>query len=156
TAEQAAAVVAAARYPAAGRRSYGPTRAMLRIGPTPAETDESVLVLAMIETAEGLANVDEICATPGLDGVYVGPSDLCLAVGGRFPGDPAADAALEEAIERVRTAAHRAGIAAGIHNPTGERAARRLAEGFTFVTVASDLTHLEHAAAAHLKAARTG
>ncbi|MEO3803524.1 aldolase/citrate lyase family protein [Nonomuraea sp. B1E8] len=156
TAEDAASAVSAARYPAGGRRSYGPMRSMLRIGPTPAEADDSVLVLAMIETPEGLADIEAICATPGLDGVYVGPSDLCLAVGGRFPGDPEVAGAFEEALEKVRTTAERAGIAAGIHNPGGEQAARRLAEGFTFATVASDLVHLEQAAAAHLKAARSG
>ncbi|KAB8193011.1 aldolase [Nonomuraea phyllanthi] len=156
TAEDAARAVSAARYPgpAGGRRSYGPMRSMLRIGPTPAEADESVLVLAMIETPEGLANIEAICATPGLDGVYVGPSDLCLAVGGRFPNDPEVADAFEAALVRVSRAAEEAGIAAGIHNPSGELAARRLAEGYTFATVASDLVHLEQAAAAHLKAAK--
>ena len=152
--EDAARAVSAARYPAGGRRSYGPMRSMLRIGPTPAEADESVLVLAMIETPGGLAAIEEICAVPGLDGVYVGPSDLCLAVGGRFPNDPEVAGVFEAALERIRTAAANAGIAAGIHNATGEQAARRLAEGYTFATVASDLVHLEQAAAAHLKAAR--
>jgi 4-hydroxy-2-oxoheptanedioate aldolase len=155
TAEQAAGAVSAARYPGTGRRSYGPMRSALRIGPNPAEADESVLVIAMIETPQGLADVERICATPGLDGVYVGPSDLCLAVGGRYPGDPAVTETLEKAIETVRETARQAGIAAGIHNPTGEQAARRLDEGFTFVTVSSDLIHLEQAAAAHLKAARS-
>jgi 4-hydroxy-2-oxoheptanedioate aldolase len=118
--------------------------------------DESVLVLAMIDTPEGLANIEAICATPGMGGVYVGPSDLCLAVGGRFPNDPEVAGVFEEALERIRTTPERAGIAAGIHNPTGEKAARRLAEGFTFATVSSDLVHLEQTAAAHLKAARGG
>ncbi|MBF8188603.1 aldolase [Nonomuraea sp. K274] len=154
TAEDAARAVSAARYPAGGRRSYGPMRSMLRIGPTPAEADESVLVLAMIETPDGLANLEAICATPGLDGVYVGPSDLCLAVGGRFPNDPDVAGVFDAALERIRTTAKDAGIAAGIHNVSGDQAARRLAEGFTFVTVASDLVHLEQAAAAHLKTAR--
>ncbi|MFC4113939.1 HpcH/HpaI aldolase family protein [Nonomuraea zeae] len=154
SAADAARAVSAARYPGKGRRSYGPMRSMLRIGPTPAEADESVLVLAMIETPDGLADIEAICATPGLDGVYVGPSDLCLAVGGRFPNDPEVADVFEAALEKIRTTARDAGIAAGIHNPTGEEAARRLAEGFTFATVASDLVHLEQAAAAHLEAAR--
>ena len=82
TAEDAANAVAASRYPPVGIRSYGPMRSMLRIGPTPAEANETVIVLAMIETPEGLANVEAIAATPGLDGLYIGPSDLTLAVGG--------------------------------------------------------------------------
>ncbi|WP_067964223.1 HpcH/HpaI aldolase family protein [Nocardiopsis trehalosi] len=156
SAEDAAAAVAATRYPPHGIRSYGPMRSMLRIGPAPAEADAATLVLAMIETPQGLANVEEICAVPGLDGVYVGPSDLRLAVGGATSTDPAVDAVFDAAVVRVRDAAAAAGIAAGIHTPSGAVAARRLAEGFTFASVASDLVHLEQAAAAHLDAARGG
>ncbi|TCP47358.1 4-hydroxy-2-oxoheptanedioate aldolase [Tamaricihabitans halophyticus] len=151
TATDAAAAVSATRYPPMGRRSYGPMRSGLRIGPRPAEADDQTVVIAMIETPQGLANVREICATEGLDGVYVGPSDLCLAIGGAYPGDPAVAERFEEAVRTVREAADEAGIAAGIHNPSGELAARRLAEGYTFATVASDLVHLEQTATAHLK-----
>ncbi|WP_461004111.1 HpcH/HpaI aldolase family protein [Streptomonospora sediminis] len=153
TAEDAAAAVAATRYPPHGVRSYGPMRAMLRIGPKPAEANAGTLVLAMIETPQGLANVEEICAVPGLDGVYVGPSDLSLAVGGAFPNDPGAAEAFGAAVARVSSAAAAAGIAAGIHTPDGATAARRLTEGYTFATVASDLVHLEQAARHHLAAA---
>ncbi|PSK98416.1 4-hydroxy-2-oxoheptanedioate aldolase [Murinocardiopsis flavida] len=155
TADDAAKAVAAARYPPHGIRSYGPMRSMLRVGPTPADADAACLVLAMIETPQGLADVEAICATPGLDGIYVGPSDLRLAVGGTTSTDPGVDDVFDAAVLRVRTAAEAAGIAAGIHTPGGAVAARRLAEGFTFATVASDLVHLEQAAAAHLDAART-
>ncbi|MFC9360736.1 HpcH/HpaI aldolase family protein [Rhodococcus sp. NPDC057014] len=153
TAEEAAKAVAAATYPPTGVRSYGPMRSQLRIGPTPAEADRDTVVVVMIETPQGLANVEEICAVPGLDGVYVGPSDLRLAVGGAHPNDPSVDDEFEAAVTRVREAAAAAGIAAGIHTADGSVAARRLAEGYTFATVASDLTHLKAASAAHLKAA---
>ncbi|GAB2748755.1 aldolase/citrate lyase family protein [Salinifilum aidingensis] len=153
TAEDAARAVRAVRYPPHGDRSYGPMRSGLRIGPKPADAAAATVVLAMVETARGLANVDEICATPGLDGVYVGPSDLRLAVGGAHPGDPEVEEAFEDAVATVRTAAAEAGIAAGIHTPGGEQAARRLGQGFTFASVASDVVHLEQAAAAHLNAA---
>ena len=152
----AARAVAAATYPPNGIRSYGPMRSQLRIGPVPAEADRDTVVLAMIETPEGLANVEDICAVPGLDGVYVGPSDLRLAVGGAHPQDPAVADEFEAAVTRVREAAAAAGVAAGIHTPEGAVAARRLAEGFTFASVASDLTHLKAASAAHLKAATGG
>ena len=156
TAEDAAAAVAASRYPPTGIRSYGPTRAGMRIGPTPAEADAAVVVLVMIETAEGLVNVDEIAATPGLDGLYIGPSDLNLAVGGASPADPAVADAFESALRRVRSACEANGLAAGLHTRSGEEAAKRMAEGFTLLTVASDITHLEAAAAAHLAAADGG
>ncbi|MEU0497573.1 aldolase/citrate lyase family protein [Mycobacterium sp. NPDC006124] len=152
----AARAVAAATYPPTGIRSYGPMRSQLRIGPVPADADRDTVVLAMIETPEGLANVEEICAVPGLDGVYVGPSDLRLAVGGAHPQDPAVADEFEAAVTRVREAAAAAGVAAGIHTPEGAVAARRLAEGFTFASVASDLTHLKATSAAHLNAATGG
>jgi 4-hydroxy-2-oxoheptanedioate aldolase len=108
----------------------------------------------MIETRQGLANVEAICATPGLDGIYVGPSDLCLAVGGKFPGDPDVAEPFNAAVALIAETAAGAGIAAGIHTPSGEVARQRLAEGYTFATVSSDLDHLQAAAAAHLDATR--
>jgi 4-hydroxy-2-oxoheptanedioate aldolase len=154
TAADAAAAVAATRYPPLGIRSYGPMRSMLRVGPEPALANESVVVLAMIETPQGLANVESIAATPGLDGLYIGPSDLTLAVGGTTSTDPAVAEAFNDALDRIRTACESAGIAAGIHTASGAVAAQRLAAGFTFVSIASDLTHLEQAAKDHLREAR--
>src|SRR5450432_4163038 len=61
-AEQAAEAVRAVRYPPQGQRSYGPMRSALRVGPRPSESDASVLCLVMIETPDGLANVEQICA----------------------------------------------------------------------------------------------
>ena len=153
SAAEAASAVAAATYPPTGIRSYGPMRSQLRIGPAPAEANRDTVVLAMIETPDGLANVEEICQVPGLDGVYVGPSDLRLAIGGTTSTDSAVTDEFEAALTRVRQAAEAAGIAAGIHNADGAAAARRLAEGFTVATVASDIVHLKQASAAHLKAA---
>lgn len=63
-AEEAAAAVAAAKYPPFGIRSYGPMRSQLRIGPVPADANRDTVVFAMIETPQGLANVEEICAVP--------------------------------------------------------------------------------------------
>lgn len=154
-AQDAADAVRYAKYPPHGIRSYGPMRSALRVGPVPAEADATTLVFAMIETPGGLDNVEEIAAVPGLDGLYVGPSDLALAIGAAFPGDPAIKDEFEAALVRVSDAAQAAGIAAGIHNASGELAHGRLNEGYTFATVASDLTHLEATAAAHLRSART-
>lgn len=155
-AEEAAKAVAAATYPPKGVRSYGPMRSQLRIGPLPADADRDTVLLAMIETPDGLANVEAICGVPGLDGVYVGPSDLRLAIGGASSQDPVVDDEFEAALSRVRDAAAAQQIAAAIHTPDGATAARRLAEGFTVATVASDLVHLKIASAAHLKAATAG
>jgi 4-hydroxy-2-oxoheptanedioate aldolase len=155
SAEDAAKAVSASRYPPVGIRSYGPMRSMLRIGPTPAEADASVVVLAMIETPEGLENVEAIAATPGLDGLYIGPSDLTLAVGGKTSTDPAVADAFEAALVRIRRACEDNGIAAGLHTRSGEEAAKRISEGFTLLSVAGDATHLEALAKSHLDAARS-
>jgi 4-hydroxy-2-oxoheptanedioate aldolase len=154
SAEDAAKAVAATRYPPGGIRSYGPMRSMLRIGPTPAEANEAVVVLAMIETPQGLANVEAIATTPGLDGLYIGPSDLTIAVGGAGPTDPSVADTFEAALVRIRRACEDNGIAAGLHTGSGEQAAKRISEGFTLLTVAGDITHLEAVAQAHLVAAR--
>lgn len=155
SASDAARAVAATRYPPAGIRSYGPMRSILRIGPAPADANAAVTLLAMIETPEGLENVEAIAATPGIDGLYIGPSDLTLAVGGAGPADPAVADAFEAALVRIRSACEANRIAAGLHTRSGEDAAKRISEGFTFVTVASDLNHLEAVASAHLSAARS-
>lgn len=156
TPEDAAAAVAATRYPPAGIRSYGPMRSGLRIGPTPAEADRSVLVFAMIETPQGLANVEAIAAVPGLDGLYVGPSDLTLALGGTTSTDTSVASAFDEALARVLDACATNGIIPGIHSASGDIARERLDAGFRFVSIASDLTHLEAAARSHLSVARGG
>lgn len=155
SAAEAAAAVSYTQHPPFGTRSYGPMRSGLRIGPNPAQVRDQVGCLVMIETADGLDNVEEICATEGLTGVYVGPSDLTLALGGASSTDGAVASEFEAALVRVRTAAAAAGIAAGIHTPSGEVANRRLREGFTFASVASDVTHLERVAADHLASARS-
>jgi 4-hydroxy-2-oxoheptanedioate aldolase len=154
SAEEAASAVAACRYPPAGVRSYGPGRPIRGAGRTLADVDAAVTVLAMIETAQGLADVEVIAATPGLDGLYIGPSDLSVALGGAGAGDPSIADAFEAALARIRRACEDNGIAAGLHTRSGEDAARRIREGFTFVSVAGDLAHLVAAAQTHLTAAR--
>lgn len=155
SAADAEEAVRAARYPPRGVRSFGPTRSALRVGPKPLDVDPEVLVLAMIETPGGLAEVEQICAVDGLDGVYIGPSDLSLALGASYPGEPEFVPALEEAAERVLAAAKASGKIAGFHNFSGEDAKHRAEQGFTFVTVSADLQHLEAAAKAHLATFRS-
>jgi 4-hydroxy-2-oxoheptanedioate aldolase len=152
--EEAARAVAACRYPPVGIRSYGPARPLPQVGPRPADVNDAVILLAMIETAEGLANVEAIAATPGLDGLYIGPTDLTIALGGARPDDPSVADAFEAALVRIRRACEDNGIAAGMHTRSGEEAAGRISDGFTLVTVSGDLTHLEASARAHLAVVR--
>ena len=153
-AEDAARAVAACRYPPRGMRSYGPVRAARVIGSRdPEELGGEVLCLVMVETREALERVDEIAATPGLDGIYIGPSDLALSLR-LHPTLDIQEGEHAEAVGRIREACHRHGIAAGIHSPDGEWARKHAEEGFTMVTVATDAALLREAARREVAAAR--
>ena len=154
--EDARAAVAAVRYPPEGTRSYGPMRAVIRTGTDIAQINSGLRVYVMIESAEGLANVEEIAATPGLSGLYIGPSDLTLAIGGTSSTDAAVAAEFDTALARITAAARAAGIQVGIHTSGGAIARTRVEAGFDLVTVACDLNHLDDAAATHLEVAREG
>lgn len=154
TAEDAATLVSACRYPPAGTRSFGPARGLLYGGSDYlARANEEILTLAMIETAEGLANLDAIVATPGLDGIYVGPNDLALALD-HPPLAESLEPDMIAAVERICAAVAAAGKIAGIFCSGGAGAAQRIAEGFDLVTPGNDAALLRGAMAAAAKAAR--
>jgi 4-hydroxy-2-oxoheptanedioate aldolase len=141
--DEAARAVDACRYPPDGSRSYGPIRAELVMGSAaPEVVGGDALCFAMIETRDGLDRLDEIASTPGLDGLYIGPSDLALALGlsPRAVTDELGDdrRALADAIERIREACDRNGIIAGMHCGAGSAAARYAAAGFKMLTVGVD------------------
>ena len=145
TRRDAERLVASCRYPPVGVRSFGPARGLLYGGPDYlAHANDEIVVLAMIETAEGLANVADIAATPGLDGFYVGPNDLALALG-KPPVVESDDAGIIEAIARIRAAAATHGLIAGIFCSSGRAAAVRRAEGFDLVTPGNDAATLRQA-----------
>ena len=113
SAAEAKRAVSGCRYPPRGARSYGPLRAALTVGSAdPERLAAGALCFVMVETREGLDNVEAIAATPGLDGIYIGPSDLSIGLG-RDPGH--GGDLLETAITRVREACAAAGIVAGMH-----------------------------------------
>lgn len=151
TAEQAAEAVAATRYVPGGVRSFGPLRAS--IGVDPAALEARVSVFVMIETARGLAAVDDICAVEGLAGVYVGPADLAISMG-FGPLDAWARPEVTEAMARVQRAATAAGLIAGIHAGTGALGNTAAQWGFRMITLASESQALRAGAAAHLAEAR--
>lgn len=153
TAEEAARAAAACRYPPAGIRSFGPTRAALALGTSKARELERVLCVVMVETEAGVRNVDAIASTPGVDAIYIGPADLALGLGLQ-PGADVPDPRHREAIEIIRVACERAGIVAGIHCESGEPAARYLEAGFRLVTVGKDSTMLQASARRFLATAR--
>ena len=150
-AEQA---VAACRYPPDGNRSFGPIRAALYGGRGYAkEANGEIACIAMIETAEGIEKVEEIVTTPGLDGVYIGPSDLALSLGLTPRGDND-DPVHAATVERIQDACRRHGVAIGIHTGGLEFTRRYLDLGFNFVTLGSDLGFMVRTAAGDLAAVR--
>ncbi len=139
------------RYPPAGTRSFGPSRATFAHGADYfARANDAVLAIAMIETAEAMGNLREIVTTPGLDAVYVGPADLTLGLtNGRLP--PTMDREEPEmvaAIKEIVGAAKAAGISAGIHCGTPDYGARVIGWGYDFATVGNDLRILAAGSAA--------
>ena len=151
TADEAALLVSFMRYPPLGTRSFGPTRAAFAHGAGYAATaNDTVLAFAMIETAEGFANLDAIVATPGLNGIYVGPNDLALSLSsGRLPpGLDREEPEMLAALQRIATACKDNGIIAALHCATPEYAARATGWGYRMVTVGGDTRFLAQGAAA--------
>lgn len=146
TAEEAAQAVSFMRYPPAGRRGVaGGTRATQwgRIRDYYARVEEELCLLVQVESRRGLENLDAIAGTPGVDGVFIGPADLSADMG--HLGDPQhaqVQAAIEDAVRRLRAAGKAAGILA-----RGEDAARRWIDaGCNFVAVGIDSSLLAQAA----------
>ena len=153
SADDARRALSGCRYPPRGVRSYGPLRAAMTVGSAdPERLAAGALCFVMVETRDGLENVEAI-ATSGVDGIYIGPSDLSLGLG-REPGH--GGDALEAAITRVREACAAAGIVAGMHcNGGGEEARARAADGFRLVTIGVDASLFGARVAAELGAARS-
>lgn len=143
TPEQAVQAVRATRYPPDGARSMGP----VRTGGTAAPP----LCIPMVETRGAIEQLEAILATPGIDGVYVGPRDLALDHG-LARGGPEVDVL----VDGVADACRAAGVPAGIHAGSGEEARARVEGGYVFAAVASDRDLLVHAARAELAAAYGG
>lgn len=138
TREEAQRLVAYTHYAPRGTRSFGPVRALLYGGADyPQHANDTIVTFAMIETAQALDNLDDILSVEGLDAVYIGPSDLSLALGCRPVFDDV-DPPVAQAIDHILARAKAHGLVAGIHNGTPEGALARIAKGFQFVTVSSD------------------
>jgi 4-hydroxy-2-oxoheptanedioate aldolase len=154
TAEQAALIVDAARYPPAGHRSWGAIRPAMEYAPyTPATGDEMAVCIAMVETVAAVERVDEILAVDGLDAIHVGPSDLASSAG--LP--PMLELRHPEhrrLVERIAARCREAGRWAGIH-PASADVAWYVEQGFTVMPVYRDLPALEAGARAALETART-
>ncbi|MCU0504823.1 MAG: aldolase/citrate lyase family protein [Chloroflexi bacterium] len=145
SAADAARAAAATRYPPEGTRGIAPRRASGygRDAGYLARANGLVACVVQVETGEALEDLAAILATPGVDALLVGPNDLAGSLGHTGDIDHPENLA---AIERVRAAAVAAAMPVGIHVRTGAEARARLAEGFAFATVATDVGLLAAAA----------
>ena len=131
--------VEACLYPPKGYRSFGPVRGLLYGGSDYAKySDNEILKLAMIETKEALDKLDEILDTPNLDGIYIGPADLSLALDEEPGFDKDENTKAFNEILRILEKAKKRNLLAGIHNGSVEYAQKMVSKGFNLVTVGSD------------------
>jgi 4-hydroxy-2-oxoheptanedioate aldolase len=158
TPADARAFAASAKYPPVGERSWGPHRATTLAGlPDQSvylrEANDHIITLAMIETRTALGNLDAIIDTPGIDGLFLGPSDLSIALSDGKTLDPLSQD-VERELDRIVAATQRAGKIAGAYCHTPERAVALGKRGVRFLAVMSDLALLRAGMAAAMKVLR--
>lgn len=139
TAEEARAAVAATRYPPAGVRGvsvsqrnnrYGTVKDYFKI------VNDNIAVMVQIENLIGVNNIDAICEVEGVDGIFIGPSDLSASMG--FLGNPL-HPEVQAAMQKIYASAKAHGKPVGILAPVEADARRYMEMGATFVAVGSDL-----------------
>ncbi len=155
TAADARAFAAAAKYPPIGERSWGPHRATTLAGLADQsvylrEANDHVIALAMIETRTALGNLDAIVATPGVDGLFLGPSDLSIALSEGKSLDPLSQD-VDRELDRILAAAQKTGKIPGAYCHSPERAVVLAKRGVRFLAVMSDLALFRAGIAAAMK-----
>jgi 4-hydroxy-2-oxoheptanedioate aldolase len=111
-----------------------------------------VATIPMIETAEAIANLDEILSVPGVDAIYVGPADLSISIG-LEPGNNDGKAVFDDALATIVAACRRHGVVPGIH-ASGSLTPVRREQGFRMITVTSDALAIRTGYTSELAAAR--
>jgi 4-hydroxy-2-oxoheptanedioate aldolase len=154
SAAEARAAVAAVRYAPEGRRSWGAARTPYTSAPSDAPAaNASTACLVMVESAAAADQVEDIAAVEGIDGIFLGPFDLALALGVPLP-DLLADRSGGSALRRVVNACSERGIVAAAYGGTLARAQVLRDHGFTVLAVGADDALLAEASAALVAQAR--
>ena len=156
TAQDARAFAAVAKYPPLGERSFGPMRAMTLAGiANPkdyvAQANDNIVALAMIETRAAVENIEAIAATPGIDGLFLGPVDMSLTLSGGNTLDPNAPD-VERVLDRMIKATKDAGKIAGTYCFEAAHAAAYEQRGVRFFLIGSDTAFLAAGSRAALAA----
>lgn len=149
SAAEVEAAVASTKYPPYGTRSVGGMLAAVSFHTDSksyfARANEEILVVIQIEHIRAVERADEILRVPGVDAVFIGPSDLTASMG-LNPNTDSEHPKVQEAIEHIRITAAKHGVASGIHVFTTESMQRRIEEGFRFIALASDIRFMTGAA----------
>ncbi len=139
------------RYSPDGERSFGPTRAVLVEGDDYFDyAADQISLIPMIETAEAMANIDDILSVPGVEAIYVGPNDLSISLGIK---PNTADPRLDEAMVEIVAGCRRNGVVPGVH-ASAALCAKRIEQGFGMVTVSADVVALRKQVGEDLATAR--
>src|ERR1700710_1419614 len=138
TAAEAKQLADACLYPPMGKRSNGPIRAAMygEASSYQSTANNEILVIPMIETQQGIDNIDEILSVPGINGIYIGPSDMGLSLG-MIPTLDREEPIILEIYGKLLASCKRHGKFAGLHNGTSAYAARMMQMGFQLCTVAT-------------------
>lgn len=151
TEDEARALVRASSYPPLGGRSFGPIRARRVYGDDyGASANSAVMRIAMVETKKGVDNLEAILAVEGIDGTYIGPSDLALSMG-LTPATGPDTAEVKEAMELIRRRTAEVGKIPGIHCSSGLSARQKMEEGYSFIGLGTDIGLLEHGISQFMK-----
>lgn len=150
TRQEALDAVAACRYPPVGNRSIGGAAHALNFDATPADyyarANDEIAVILQCEHIDAVRNFDEVYSVPGVDAVFVGPNDLTASM--RDPdGQPPSKEAFQQALADILAGCKRNKIPAGIHAFSAEEAKQRVAEGWQFIAISSELRFMVDAAA---------
>ena len=142
TVEEAKTAIAAAKFPPTGNRSIGGTIPALNYQATAGEyydhaNDETIVVL-QTESPEGISNAEEIYALPGVDAIFVGPNDLYWQMKAE-DGTPPTPDEYEAALQAVLAAGKKTGTPVGLHATSVEEVQQRVAEGWKFMAIKSEL-----------------
>ena len=154
-AAEAKALASYALYPPKGKRSNGPIRAGAygSSGNYQKTANDEILVIPMIETKQAVENIEAILDVPGIDGIYVGPSDLSFSYG-LEPKLDVEDPFVLKIYEKLLSECGKRGIAAGLHNGSPAYANRMIKMGFKLVTISNEVGLMVAAAKAAVIATR--
>jgi 4-hydroxy-2-oxoheptanedioate aldolase len=145
TVEEAKIAIAAAKYPPTGNRSVGGGMHAMNFQASAGDyykhANDEILVVLQTESPEGVANADAIYSLPGVDAIFVGPNDLNAQMRTPDGKDPSPEE-FEAMLQRILAAGKKAGTPVGLHVLTVEQAERRIAEGWQFIALGSELRYM--------------